>query len=161
MENGQARGKQITGPMLLGIIILPVCILLALCWSTTSPEIPDRPLEELIIDQDIPFFSEHDMHIIHTESKEAVRDKWPRVHEKVKTVQGKESALGEEATEFYHEVLQWRYEMSQAKGSYHVVLVEFRNKVLGFSDKFAGLSDQAKNELEKQFPITASVFKNE
>ncbi|GMR40106.1 hypothetical protein PMAYCL1PPCAC_10301, partial [Pristionchus mayeri] len=90
----------------------------------------------------------------------------PLLHEKAvqihKYLQDKVNGLGTEARTFIEEVLESaREHHSELAAGNSFTPEEVKIKIVSGVDKFKALSYEAKADLEKQFPITASIFKNE
>ena len=100
------------------------------------------------------------------EALAALKEKSPALHEKAEKLhlmlKEKIDALGDEAKAFAKEIIgEARALQAQVVSGNRPSLDELKTKVTEGVNKYKALSDAAKADLEKQFPITASIFKNE
>lgn len=96
----------------------------------------------------------------------ALKEKSPALHAKAEKVHAllkeKIDALGDEAKAFAKEIIgEARKVQAAVVAGTKPSIEELKTKILSGVEKYKALSDAAKADLEKQFPITASVFKNE
>ncbi|GMS87338.1 hypothetical protein PENTCL1PPCAC_9513 [Pristionchus entomophagus] len=100
------------------------------------------------------------------EAMAALKEKSPALFEKAEKLHNllkeKIDALGEEAKAFAKEVIgEARKIQAQIVAGNKPSLDELKKKVVSGVEKYKALSPEAKADIEKQFPITATVFKNE
>ncbi|GMR40115.1 hypothetical protein PMAYCL1PPCAC_10310 [Pristionchus mayeri] len=100
------------------------------------------------------------------EALDALKAKSPALFEKAEKLHNllkeKIDALGAEAKKFAEEVIgEARKIQAAIVAGNKPSLDELKAKVVSGVEKFKALSPEAKADIEKQFPITASVFKNE
>ncbi|GMS87336.1 hypothetical protein PENTCL1PPCAC_9511, partial [Pristionchus entomophagus] len=96
----------------------------------------------------------------------ALKEKSPELAAKAEKLHNllkeKIDALGDEAKTFAKEVIgEARKIQAAAISGNKPSLEELKKKIVDGVEKFKALSPEAKADIEKQFPITASVFKNE
>ncbi|GMR62005.1 hypothetical protein PMAYCL1PPCAC_32200, partial [Pristionchus mayeri] len=100
------------------------------------------------------------------EALAALKEKSSDLYEKAEKLRGmlkeKVDQLGAEAKAFLEELLAdaRKVQVAVVAGN-KPTLEELKQKVIAAYEKFVALSDEAKADLEKVFPITAGVFKNE
>ncbi|RCN29335.1 nematode fatty acid retinoid binding protein [Ancylostoma caninum] len=100
------------------------------------------------------------------EALAALKEKSPELGEKAEKlhamVKGKIDALGDEAKAFAKEIIAGaRKIQAQVVAGNKPNLAELKEKAQSAINKYKALSDGAKEDLQKQFPILTSVFKNE
>ncbi|GMT17324.1 hypothetical protein PFISCL1PPCAC_8621 [Pristionchus fissidentatus] len=100
------------------------------------------------------------------EAMAALKEKSPALFEKAEKLhnllKSKIDLLGEEAKKFAKEIIgEARAIQAAVVSGTKPTLEELKAKVLSGVEKYKALSAEAKADLEKQFPITATVFKNE
>ncbi|ETN71476.1 hypothetical protein RB195_011846 [Necator americanus] len=100
------------------------------------------------------------------EALAALKAKSPELGEKAEKlhamVKGKVDALGDEAKAFAKEIIAGaRKIQAQVVAGNKPNLAELKEKAQSAINKYKALSDAAKEDLQKQFPILTSVFKNE
>ncbi|GMR40103.1 hypothetical protein PMAYCL1PPCAC_10298 [Pristionchus mayeri] len=100
------------------------------------------------------------------EALDALKEKSPALHEKAEQfhafLKEKVDALGAEAKAFVEEILgDARKIQADVVAGNKPTLDQLKDKALAGFEKFKALSDEAKADLKKHFPITAAVFENE
>ncbi|CAJ0596679.1 unnamed protein product [Cylicocyclus nassatus] len=89
----------------------------------------------------------------------ALGEKAEKLHQMVKT---KVDALGDEAKAFAKEIIDGARKLqAQVVAGNKPNLAELKEKAQSAINKYKALSDAAKEDLQKQFPILTSVFKND
>ncbi|VDL63722.1 unnamed protein product [Nippostrongylus brasiliensis] len=96
----------------------------------------------------------------------ALKEKSPELEAKAeklhKMVKDRIDALGEEAKAFAKEIIAGDREIqASVVAGNKPNLAELKEKAQKAIEKYKALSDNAKDDLQKQFPILTSVFKNE
>ncbi|KAF8358535.1 far-1 [Pristionchus pacificus] len=100
------------------------------------------------------------------EALNALKEKSPALFEKAEKLhlmlKEKLDALNAEAKKFAEEIIgEARAIQAQIVSGNKPTLADLKAKVVAGVEKYKALSPEAKSDIEKQFPITASVFKNE
>ncbi|GMT17318.1 hypothetical protein PFISCL1PPCAC_8615, partial [Pristionchus fissidentatus] len=100
------------------------------------------------------------------EALNALKEKSPALYEKAEKVyslvQSKIDALGDEAKTFATDIIkEARKIQASVFAGNQPTLDELKAKAVAEFAKYEALSPEAKADLEKHFPITAGVFKNE
>ncbi|KAF8356817.1 hypothetical protein PRIPAC_91812 [Pristionchus pacificus] len=100
------------------------------------------------------------------EALNALKEKSPALYEKAEKLgaylKEKLDALNPEAKKFAEEIFgDARKIQAQVVAGNKPSIAELKDKVIEIVGKFEALSAEAKADIEKQFPITASIVKNE